>query len=72
MESLNDARYPPLTAARLSKAKFFLQHHLCGCSGVCVWAVIASILAIGLLVGLIVVLIQVKVFTACTMALLNS
>ncbi|KAK7156346.1 hypothetical protein R3I94_006431 [Phoxinus phoxinus] len=57
MESLNDARYPPLTAARLSKAKFFLQHQLCSCNGVCVWAVIATILAIGLLVGLIVVLI---------------
>uniref|UniRef100_A0A672L337 Aldehyde dehydrogenase 3 family, member A1 n=1 Tax=Sinocyclocheilus grahami TaxID=75366 RepID=A0A672L337_SINGR len=29
MESLNDARYPPLTAARLRKAKFFMQHRLC-------------------------------------------
>ncbi|XP_048017040.1 aldehyde dehydrogenase family 3 member A2 [Megalobrama amblycephala] len=57
MESLNDARYPPLTEARLRKAKYFLQHRLCSCSGVCVWAVIATILAIGLLVGLIVVLI---------------
>uniref|UniRef100_A0A672L0T7 Aldehyde dehydrogenase n=1 Tax=Sinocyclocheilus grahami TaxID=75366 RepID=A0A672L0T7_SINGR len=56
MESLNDARYPPLTAARLRKAKFFMQHRLCSCSGICVWAVIASLLAIGLLVALIVVL----------------
>lgn len=57
MESLNDARYPPLTAARLRKAKFFMGHSLCRCNGMCVWAVIATIIAIGLLVGLIVVLI---------------
>uniref|UniRef100_A0A8C1G1R4 Aldehyde dehydrogenase n=1 Tax=Cyprinus carpio TaxID=7962 RepID=A0A8C1G1R4_CYPCA len=56
MEGLNDARYPPLTAARLRKAKFFMQHRLCSCSGICVWAVIANLLAIGLLVALIVVL----------------
>uniref|UniRef100_A0A8C2BDJ6 Aldehyde dehydrogenase n=1 Tax=Cyprinus carpio TaxID=7962 RepID=A0A8C2BDJ6_CYPCA len=56
MEGLNDARYPPLTAARLRKAKFFMQHRLCSCSGICVWAVIATLLAIGLLVALIVVL----------------
>lgn len=56
MEGLNDARYPPLTAARLRKAKFFMQHRLCNCSGICVWAVIATLLAIGLLVALIVVL----------------
>uniref|UniRef100_A0A673K2C8 Aldehyde dehydrogenase n=1 Tax=Sinocyclocheilus rhinocerous TaxID=307959 RepID=A0A673K2C8_9TELE len=64
MESLNDARYPPLTAARLRKAKFFMQHRLCSCNGMCVWAAITTILAIGLLVALIVVLIKVKYFTA--------
>ncbi len=57
LESLNDARYPPLTAARLHKVKFFMQHCLCSCSGICVWAVIATLLAIGLLVALLVVLI---------------
>uniref|UniRef100_A0A673K2B3 Aldehyde dehydrogenase n=1 Tax=Sinocyclocheilus rhinocerous TaxID=307959 RepID=A0A673K2B3_9TELE len=50
MESLNDARYPPLTAARLRKAKFFMQHRLCSCNGMCVWAAITTILAIGLLI----------------------
>ncbi|TRY83663.1 hypothetical protein DNTS_027960 [Danionella cerebrum] len=58
LESLNDARYPPLTAARLSKAKFFLGHRLCLCDGVCVWAAVATLIALGLLAALVVVLKQ--------------
>ncbi|XP_030632991.1 aldehyde dehydrogenase family 3 member A2 [Chanos chanos] len=59
MEGLNKARYPPRTAARLRRAKFFLQKRLCSCSqAICVWAVLSTILALGLLTALLVVLLK--------------
>nr|XP_055052322.1 aldehyde dehydrogenase, dimeric NADP-preferring [Misgurnus anguillicaudatus] len=57
LEGFNDARYPPLTAARLGRAKLALQNRLCSCSAMCVWAVISTMVAIGLLVALLVVLL---------------
>ncbi|KAA0701942.1 Fatty aldehyde dehydrogenase [Triplophysa tibetana] len=57
MEGLNDARYPPLTAARVRRAKIVLQSRLCRCSGMCVWAIISTIVSIGLLIALLVVLL---------------
>ncbi|XP_051966376.1 aldehyde dehydrogenase family 3 member A2 [Xyrauchen texanus] len=58
MESLNDARYPPLSVARVRKAKLVLQTRWCSCcSGMCVWAVISTVVAVGLLIALLVVLL---------------
>lgn len=57
MEGLNDARYPPLTAARVRRAKIVLQSRLCRCSGMCVWAIISTIVSIALLIALLVVLL---------------
>ncbi|XP_057207153.1 aldehyde dehydrogenase family 3 member A2 isoform X1 [Triplophysa rosa] len=57
MEGLNDARYPPLTAARVRRAKVVLQSRLCHCSGMFVWAIISTIVSIALLIALLVVLL---------------
>lgn len=61
MESLNKARYPPLTPSRLRRARFFMLRRLCTCAqATCAWAIISTVLALGLLVALLVVLLKVK------------
>ncbi|XP_047676634.1 aldehyde dehydrogenase family 3 member A2-like isoform X1 [Tachysurus fulvidraco] len=59
MESLNKARYPPQTASRLRRARFFMQRRLCSCTQLTsTWAVISTMLALGLLIALLVVLLK--------------
>ncbi|XP_036379653.1 aldehyde dehydrogenase, dimeric NADP-preferring-like [Megalops cyprinoides] len=61
MEGLNQARYPPQCPARLRQARFFMQKAPCSCPpATCVWATLASILALGLLIALLVVLFKVR------------
>uniref|UniRef100_A0AAY4DGR0 Aldehyde dehydrogenase n=1 Tax=Denticeps clupeoides TaxID=299321 RepID=A0AAY4DGR0_9TELE len=60
MESLNQARYPPMSPARLKRARFFMQTWLCSCRRLaCVWAAVATMVALGLLVALLVVVLKV-------------
>ncbi|KAG7484096.1 hypothetical protein MATL_G00045380 [Megalops atlanticus] len=59
MEGLNQARYPPQCPARLRQARFFMRKPPCSFpSATCVWATLASILALGLLIALLVVLFK--------------
>ncbi|XP_012679554.1 aldehyde dehydrogenase family 3 member A2-like [Clupea harengus] len=59
MESMNQVRYPPQNAAQLKRAKFFMLTRLCSCARfTCVWAVLATMVALGLLVALLVVLLK--------------
>ncbi|KPP61653.1 aldehyde dehydrogenase, dimeric NADP-preferring-like [Scleropages formosus] len=59
MESLNEARYPPLDQSRMRLARFFMQKQLCRCKhATCVWAVLSSIVAVGLLVALLTLLLK--------------
>uniref|UniRef100_A0A8C9THA2 Aldehyde dehydrogenase n=1 Tax=Scleropages formosus TaxID=113540 RepID=A0A8C9THA2_SCLFO len=62
MESLNEARYPPLDQSRMRLARFFMQKQLCRCKhATCVWAVLSSIVAVGLLVALLTLLLKVRI-----------
>ncbi|KAG5836741.1 hypothetical protein ANANG_G00231790 [Anguilla anguilla] len=59
LEGLNQARYPPQSPARLRRVRFFMLRRLCSCARLtCVWAILASILALGLLIALLVVLLK--------------
>ncbi|XP_035241492.1 aldehyde dehydrogenase family 3 member A2-like [Anguilla anguilla] len=59
LEGLNQARYPPQSPARLRRVRFFMLRRLCSCARfTCVWAILASILALGLLIALLVVLLK--------------
>ncbi|KAI1893373.1 hypothetical protein AGOR_G00123070 [Albula goreensis] len=59
LEGLNHARYPPQSPSKLRTANFFMLTRLRCCpSAACVWAVLASILALGLLIALLVLLLK--------------
>ncbi|XP_048120911.1 aldehyde dehydrogenase, dimeric NADP-preferring-like isoform X2 [Alosa alosa] len=59
MEGMNQVRYPPQNTTQLKRAKFFMVTRLCSCARfTCVWAVVATMVALALLIALLVVLLK--------------